>query len=135
MVRWHHRLNGCEFEQTLGDGEGQGSLVVHGVAKSWTRPSSGTTMSSSQHHAQSFSHVQLVSNSQSCDPMDCSPPGSSVHGISQTRILQWVAIPFSRESSQPRDGTHISCVSCIGRQILYHCATWEAQRSDSARLS
>ena len=38
-----------------------------------------------------------------CDPMDCSPPGSSVHGILQTRILEWIAIPFSRGSSQPRD--------------------------------
>ena len=38
-----------------------------------------------------------------CDPMDRSPPGSSVHGILQARILEWVAIPFSRESSQPRD--------------------------------
>ena len=38
-----------------------------------------------------------------CDPMDHSPPGFSVHGISQTRILEWVAIPFSRGSSQPRD--------------------------------
>ena len=40
-----------------------------------------------------------------CDPMDCSPPGSSVHGILQTRILKWVAILFSRGSSQPRDQT------------------------------
>ena len=38
-----------------------------------------------------------------CDPMDCSPPGSSVHGIFQARILEWVAIPFSREFSPPRD--------------------------------
>ena len=38
-----------------------------------------------------------------CDPMDCSPPDSSVHGILQARILEWVAIPFSRGSSQPRD--------------------------------
>ena len=37
------------------------------------------------------------------DPMDCSPPGSSVHGVSQARILEWVAMPFSRGSSQPRD--------------------------------
>ena len=43
-----------------------------------------------------------------CEPMDCSPPGSSVHGIFQTRILEWVAITFSRGSSQPRDLTHIS---------------------------
>ena len=49
-----------------------------------------------------------------CDPMNCSPPGSSVHGILQARILEWVAISFSRGSSQPRDWTH---VSCTGRQI------------------
>ena len=54
------------------------------------------------------------------DPMDCSPPDSSVHGISQARILDWVAISYSRGSSQPRDWTH---VSCIGRWILYHWAT------------
>ena len=54
---------------------------------------------------------------QSCptlwDPMDCSPPRSSVHGISQTRILQWDAMPSSRGSSRPRDRTHISYISCI----------------------
>ena len=60
-----------------------------------------------------FSH-QVLSNS--CDPMDCSLPDSSVHGISQARILEWVAISFSRGSAQPRDQT---CVSCIGRWILY----------------
>ena len=49
-----------------------------------------------------------------CDPMDCSPSGSSVHGIFQARILEWVAISSSRGSSQPRDQTHISYVSCIG---------------------
>ena len=58
-----------------------------------------------------------------CDPMDCSPPGPSVHGISQTRILEWVAISFSRASSRPRDGTR---VSCIGRQILYSWVSREA---------
>ena len=45
-----------------------------------------------------------------CSPMVCSPPGSSVHGILQARILEWVAIPFSRGSSWPRDRTHISCM-------------------------
>ena len=58
-------------------------------------------------------HVVLVI--QSCptlwDPMDCSPPGSSVHGILQARILECVAIPFSRESSQPRDQTQVSCIA------------------------
>ena len=43
-----------------------------------------------------------------CDPMDCSPPGSSVHGILQARILEWVAVPFSRGSFQPRDRTQVS---------------------------
>ena len=46
-----------------------------------------------------------------CYPMDCSPPGSSVHGILQARILGWVAFPFSRESSWPRDGTRVSCIA------------------------
>ena len=55
-----------------------------------------------------------------CYPMDHSLPGSSVHGILQARILGWVAMPSSRESSQPRDQTHLSYASCIDRQILYH---------------
>ena len=55
-----------------------------------------------------------------CNPMDYSQPGSSVHGIFQARILEWVAISYSRGSSQPRDQSHISSVSCIDRQILYH---------------
>ena len=46
-----------------------------------------------------------------CDPMDCSPPGSSVHGILQARILEWVVMPFSRGSSQPRDRTRVSCTA------------------------
>ena len=58
-----------------------------------------------------------------CDSMDCSPPDSSVHGISQTRLLECVAISFFRGSSRPRDQTH---VSCIGRLVLYHKATMEA---------
>ena len=56
--------------------------------------------------------------------MDCSPPGFSVHGISQARILECAAISFSRGSSWPR--VFLTWVSCIGRWILYHCATWEA---------
>ena len=50
-----------------------------------------------------------------CDPMDCSPPGSSVHGVFLARIFEWVAISFSRGSSWLRDQTHISCMS---RQML-----------------
>ena len=44
-----------------------------------------------------------------CDPMDCSPPGSSIHGIFQARVLEWGAIAFFRRSSQPRDWTRVSC--------------------------
>ena len=64
-----------------------------------------------------------------CEPMDCSPPGSSVHGILQARILEWVAISSSKGSSWSRDWTRVSCASCIGRQVLYHWATREAQVS------
>ena len=56
------------------------------------------------------------------------------HGISQARILEWVAISFSRGSSRPRDQTPVSCVSCIGRWILYHCITWEANTVRPNRL-
>ena len=61
-----------------------------------------------------------------CDPMDCSLPGSSLHGILQAGVLEWVAISFSRGSSRPRDWTCVSCSSCIGRQVLYHYTTGEA---------
>ena len=64
-----------------------------------------------------FSH-QVPSNSR--NPTGCRPPGSSVHGISQARILQWVAVSFSRGSSWPRDQTH---VSYNGRRSDYHWAT------------
>ena len=51
-----------------------------------------------------------------CKPVDCSPPGSSIHGILQARILEWVAISFSRGSSQPRDRTWVSCTA--GRRSI-----------------
>ena len=53
-----------------------------------------------------------------CDPMDRNPPGSSVQRILQARILEWVAMPSSRGSSQPKDWTHISYVSCICKQAF-----------------
>ena len=60
---------------------------------------------------------------QSCpplwDPMNCSPPDSSVHGIIQARILEWIPISSPRGSSPPRDQSHISYVSCTDRQVLY----------------
>ena len=68
--------------------------------------------------ATKLSCVQLF-----CDPMDCSTPGSSAHGISQARILEWVAISSSRGCSCSRDQTQ---VSCIGRQIIYHLSHQES---------
>ena len=62
--------------------------------------------------AKSFQSCPTLSN-----PMDCGPPGSSVHGILQARILDWVALPSSRGSSLPKVQTHISY---IGRWVLYH---------------
>ena len=67
-----------------------------------------------------------------CDPMNCSLPGFSVHGIFQTRILEWVAISFSRGSSQPRDQIQISCIA--GR-LLTGWAMREVQKSESESCS
>ena len=58
--------------------------------------------------------------SDSCNPVDCSLPGSFIHGILQARLLEWAALSFSRGSFRPRDGTCVSYTSCIGRQVLYH---------------
>ena len=65
----------------------------------------------------SLSHVWL------CDPMDCSPPGSSIHGILKARVLEWIAISFSRGSSWPRDPTRVSCIA--GR----HFTVWASRES------
>ena len=61
-----------------------------------------------------------------CNPMDCSPPGSSIHGLLQTGTLEWVAISSSRGSSQRKDRTQVLSASGIGQQTLYRCSTWEA---------
>ena len=69
--------------------------------------------------------VCVRAHAQSCQTfcnMDCSPPAFSVHGIFQASILKSVTISYSRGSSWPRYQTHISCISCIDRRILYHCA-------------
>ena len=70
-------------------------------------------------HAQSLNPVRI------CQPMDCSSPGSSVHGILQARILECIAISSSIGSSWPRDRTLVSCIFCIDKQILYHRALRE----------
>ena len=55
-----------------------------------------------------------------CDPGDCSPPGSSVHGILQAKTLEWGAMPSSRGSCRLRNGTCVSYVSCLGKRVLHH---------------
>ena len=65
-----------------------------------------------------------------CNPMNCSPPGSSVYGVSQARMLEWVVTSYSRGASQPTDPTR---VSCIGRQVLYYSATWEALANSTVK--
>ena len=59
--------------------------------------------------------LSVVPNS--CDPIDCILPGSSVHGILQARVLEWVTMCSSRESSPPRDWNCVFYVSCIGRYV------------------
>ena len=73
-------------------------------------------------------HLAIQSCPTLCDPVDCNLPDSSVHGIIQARILEWVALSSSRGSSWTRDWTYISCVDCIGRRISFitQVATWEA---------
>ena len=66
--------------------------------------------------------------------MNCSRPGSFVHGIFQARLLEWVAISSSRESSWPRDPTRISRISYIDRRILY-CPTWATPETDVISLN
>ena len=55
-----------------------------------------------------------------CDPLACNSPGSFARGILHATILKWVAISYSKGSSQPNDQAHVSFVSCIGRWVLYH---------------
>ena len=62
-----------------------------------------------------FKKVKLLSRVRLCDPMDCSLPGSSIHGIFQARVLEWVAISFSRRSSQSKDWTQVSHI--VGRRF------------------
>ena len=65
--------------------------------------------------------------------MDCSPPGSAVHGITQARHWSGLPFPSLRGSSRPRDQTLLSGISCISRQIRYHCTTGKPSRSPGDR--
>ena len=82
MIEWHDSLNGYEFEQTPGDGEGQGSLA-------YCSPWGGKDLYMTELlNNKLLSHIRLFS-----DPMDCSPPGFSVHELSQQEY--WGRLPFS----------------------------------------
>ena len=72
------------------------------------------------HFVNAYVHAQSLQSCLTlCDLMDYGPPGFSLHGIFQARIVEWVAMPSSRVSSRPRNQTCISCISCIGKWILY----------------
>ena len=90
------------------------SCVSCFAGRFFTAESGGTLISSTYMLSCSSSVTLFVT------PMDCSLPGSSVHGILQPRILEWVALPFSRGSSLPRDWTCVSYVSCTGKLVLYY---------------
>ena len=89
--------------------------VIHGVAKSWTWLSDWTELNNMCIHAKLLQVCLTL-----CNPVDHRPQGSSIHGILQARILEWVAMFLSRRSFQPRDQRHISYVSWIGRGVLYY---------------
>ena len=119
MIGWHHWLNGHESEQALG---AQGSLVC---CSPWGGKESDTTewlnwIELKEWWEWWFSRSVM---SYSCDLMDSSPPGSSVHGISQTRIMVWVVISFFRGYSQPKNQT---LVSRIGGGFFTDWTTREA---------
>ena len=96
------------------------------------QPSSGTVIS--HFECVSKSHVCVLGHVRLFDSLDCSPPGSSVHRISQTRILEWVVISFSRGSTRIWDRT--SCpVSPALAGRFYHCATWEARGLSKTQIA
>ena len=74
----------------------------------------------------SLSHVQL------CNPVDCSLPGSSIYGIFQARVLEWVAISFSRGSSRPRNQTRVSRI--VGRRFTIWATKWNKQVTKSQKF-
>ena len=121
MAGWHRWCNGHELGQTSGDGEGQGGLLC---CSPWGHKELDTTrwVSNSNYMSRmwslqgvTFTVREMCVIAQSCltlcNPVDCSLPVSSVCGISQARILEWVAISFSRGSSWPRDRTWVSCTA------------------------
>ena len=120
---WHGNPLQCSCLENSRDG-GAWWAAVYGVTQSRTQLK---RLSSSNRYTRT--HTYARSGSQSCptlcDPLDCGPPGFSVHGIFLARILEWISISSSREYSWPRDWTCISCVSCIAGRCFTHWAIGE----------
>ena len=108
-IPWKRRLVDSVEEESMGSQESQTGL------SNWTiQASSFQPMLHSKDCAELCLKVKEIEVSQSCptlcDPVDYSPPGSSIHGIFQARMLKWVAMPSCRGCSQPRDQTWVSCI-------------------------
>ena len=115
---WSERLGAHPWPRQLEDGGGEGEGlseevwpwaeegVVNNSSKSFLCPDLASRLAP-ERDAQEQAQLCLTL----CDPMDCTPPGSCVHGILQARRLEWVAMPSSRGSSRPRDRTHVSCIA------------------------
>ena len=120
-VRWHHWLDGHGSQQILGDSEG---------SKFWEMVKDRDVWPIAVHGLQRVGHSLVTEVSEVaqscptlCDLMDCSLPGSSLHGILQARVLEWGAIAFSRGSSRPRDWTRVSRIA--GRRFtLWATRDW-----------
>ena len=109
--------------------------AVHSIGQDWAAEGNWTSVQCiclwcilinllCEHSESTCMHACSVASvvSTLCDPVDCRLPGSSVHGILQERILKWIAVSFSRGSSQPRDQTTISC---LAGGFSYHWAVRE----------
>ena len=152
MVGWHHQLDGHGFGWTPGVGDGQGGLAwgsSWGCKESdmterlnWTelklawKWKFSTCVFYKWKYLRSINAKRISRESEVaqscltlCDPMDCSLSGSSVHGIFQARVLEWIAISFSRESSWPRDRTWVSHIA--GR----HFTVWATREVNFSRPS
>ena len=105
MTQWAG-MGGGEEAQEGGD------ICIHMTGSQHCTAESNTTLKQVSVSACVVSQ-SLQSCPTLCNPVDCSPPGFSVHAILQARILEWVAMPSSRGPSRPRVQTHLSCLSCI----------------------